>query len=85
MENVQATTARIDAFKSAMLNTCLRDAKKLGKYTGLTLLTCKEDKEFCTGAYRYLGGSPFIPPIETAMSVAIGELRNELWMLITAK
>lgn len=76
---------RVEAFKSALLNTCLRIAKAAGMHLDISLSTCKADKVFCMGAYKCLSLPFFQPPIEQAMSVALGELRNDLWMVVNTK
>ncbi len=72
---------RIEAFKSALLNTCVRAWNIMYPDYQLNLLNCKENKQFCKGAFEYLETSLFHPSVETAMTFALSGLRNELFKL----
>jgi hypothetical protein len=72
---------RIEAFKSALLNTCVRIHNEVSPEHQLTLVNCKSDKDFCKGAFLCLDLPFFQPAIETAMAFAITDLRNDLFKL----
>lgn len=72
---------RVEAFKSALLNTCVRIANAADPELFLRLSTCKSNKDFCRGAYRCLNLPYFQPPVEPAMQTALVELQSELYRL----
>jgi hypothetical protein len=68
--------ARKEAFRSALLNTCVRGARE--KVPGLTLGNCLLNREFRLAAAMHLRGSFFLPPIEFSMQEARIDLIIEL-------
>lgn len=67
---------RVEAFKSAMLNTCVRIVRDA--FEGLTLSNCMESVDFRDSAAQALEMPLFTKSIEPAMETARLELLGEL-------
>lgn len=73
---------RIEAYKGALLNTCIRYARTT--YPDLRLSNCRTNADFCAAAYKWLQLPYFLRPIENAMDDARLELMRELRTTIIA-
>ncbi len=67
---------RIDAFKDAMLNTCVRAVREA--FSGLTLSNCLESEDFRAAAYFALTQPLLAVPVEMAMATARQELLEQI-------
>lgn len=68
--------SRVEAFKSAMLNTVVRAVR--GAFEGLTLTNCMESEEFRAALMVALNQPLLSEPVEPAMRRARMELMYEL-------
>lgn len=71
-----ADRKRIDAFKSAMLNTCVRAMRDA--FENLTLSNCMDSVEFRAASLIALNMPLLSQPIEPAMKLARKELIREI-------
>lgn len=78
--NYDVSRERIEAFKEAILNTCIRIARNVVGMQDVKLSNCLSNKYFCAGAYQCLSMSLF-NPIEPAMAEARIELKHQLLSL----
>lgn len=67
---------RIQAFRNALLNTCVRAAHD--GFENLKLSNCLDSYEFCQLAYQWLQLPLFKNPVEPAMDVARHRLMIEM-------